>query len=339
MKTYGYIYMTTNKVNNHRYIGQRAWSDPDKKDSYIGSGKAFLNAVKKYGRKNFSKEILQWASSKEELDELEKSFIKKYDAVNSPDFYNIQEGGGSWGVGQLAGERNPFYGKHHTEETKQKIKENLPDQSGENNPNYGNRWSEEKKTAFSEATTGRYVGENNPNYGNRWTDEQRKHMSETMKGRNAGELSPFYGKHPSEETRRKMSEAQKKHAQENPWTDEQRAQASQRNKGENNPMYGKGYKLTGEQNGMYGKKHSEEAKRKMRESHKDVSGKNNPMYGKCPTPKGVVKLDLDMNVVAEYRSIGQAAKENGCYPAGITKSCKKGTLYREHYWKYEEEIR
>ncbi len=48
------------------------------------------------------------------------------------------------------------------------------------------------------------------------------------------------------------------------------------NFGKNNPMYGK----IGEKNPFYKKKHSEEAKKKMRENHYDVSGKNNPMYGK-----------------------------------------------------------
>lgn len=49
------------------------------------------------------------------------------------------------------GENNPFYGKHHTQESIQKIKEHLPDQNGENNPNYGHKWSEEKRAKTNTA--------------------------------------------------------------------------------------------------------------------------------------------------------------------------------------------
>ena len=34
----------------------------------------------------------------------------------------------------ISGKNNPFYGKHHTEESRQKMRENRPDVSGENNP-------------------------------------------------------------------------------------------------------------------------------------------------------------------------------------------------------------
>ena len=219
---YGYIYVTTNLVNGKRYIGQRTWSEPYKEDKYIGSGKILKKAIEKYGRDSFSKEIIDWANSKEELDQLEKFWIKHFDANHSSDFYNILSGGQG-----CAGLK---------------------------------------------------------------------------------------------------------------WTDEQRAQASQRNKGENNPMYGKGYKLTGEHNGMYGKCHSEKTRKKMRESHKDVSGKNNPMYGaNHPLAKGMLKLDKNKNIVAEYESVGEAARENNCYKQGIYTSCRTGKLYRGFFWMYKAE--
>lgn len=37
---------------------------------------------------------------------------------------------------KMKGEGNPMYGKHHTKESKQKIKDNIPDKSGKNNPNW-----------------------------------------------------------------------------------------------------------------------------------------------------------------------------------------------------------
>ena len=47
----GYIYLTTNLVNNKKYIGQHRSSTFD--PSYLGSGTLFVKALKKYGKKKF----------------------------------------------------------------------------------------------------------------------------------------------------------------------------------------------------------------------------------------------------------------------------------------------
>ncbi len=72
------------------------------------------------------------------------------------------------------GERNNFYGKHHTEETKKKI---------------------------SEAKKGKGAGEDNPFYGKHHTEEARRKVSEANKGRTHTV---------SAEARKKISEAMKK---------------------------------------------------------------------------------------------------------------------------------
>lgn len=88
---YGFIYITTNINNGKRYIGQkkfiRNWQ------YYLGSGKHFLRAVKKYGRDNFHRDIVATAYSEGELNDLERKWIKNYNAVESDDFYNIADGG------------------------------------------------------------------------------------------------------------------------------------------------------------------------------------------------------------------------------------------------------
>lgn len=90
-KPYGFIYMTTNHVNGKKYIGQRKYYG--KWRTYLGSGKALKDAIKKYGKENFSKEILEDCFSKEELNEREIYWIKHYDAVKNKDFYNMRDGG------------------------------------------------------------------------------------------------------------------------------------------------------------------------------------------------------------------------------------------------------
>ena len=94
---YGYIYLTTNLINNKKYIGKRVIPDKYKNDlksdPYLGSGKNLKKAIKKYGEENFSKEILFMCSTSSELSSMERYYIKIYDAVKSKNFYNIHEGG------------------------------------------------------------------------------------------------------------------------------------------------------------------------------------------------------------------------------------------------------
>ena len=73
---YGYIYITTNLINNKKYIGQRRFTSTKIEDMlldpYLGSGRDFKKAVIKYGSNNFRKEILDICDSKEELNTKEK---------------------------------------------------------------------------------------------------------------------------------------------------------------------------------------------------------------------------------------------------------------------------
>lgn len=48
-----FIYLIENKINNKCYVGYHSTTDVN--DRYFGSGKLIKRAVKKYGRKNFSK--------------------------------------------------------------------------------------------------------------------------------------------------------------------------------------------------------------------------------------------------------------------------------------------
>ena len=71
--------------------GKREKSEFDEK--YFGSGVHFKNALNKYGKENFAREILEWCADKETLSLREKYWIKKLDARNPEIGYNIAEGG------------------------------------------------------------------------------------------------------------------------------------------------------------------------------------------------------------------------------------------------------
>ena len=73
------------------------------------------------------------------------------------------------------GKHNPFYGKHHTEESKKKISEA---RKGEKNSFYGKHHTEESKKKISEARK----GEKNPFYGKQLTEEHKKKLSKARKG-------------------------------------------------------------------------------------------------------------------------------------------------------------
>lgn len=82
------------------------------------------------------------------------------------------------------GDKNPMFGKKHTEEARKKMSDAAKERMSnpENCPNYGKHpseetrkrmsdakklyWTDEKRKEFSEICKGKYVGENNPNWGN-----------------------------------------------------------------------------------------------------------------------------------------------------------------------------
>ena len=90
---YGFIYVTTNNINGKRYIGQKNYDIKGKWKEYLGSGIRLKRAIDKYGKSNFTKEIIEECESKEQLDKREKYWISFYNATNSDDFYNIAAGG------------------------------------------------------------------------------------------------------------------------------------------------------------------------------------------------------------------------------------------------------
>lgn len=72
---YGFIYITTNLINGKKYIGKRKCTFNEYDDSYLGSGKLLLQAVEKYGKSNFSREI-KCVETGEVFDSLRKAASK-----------------------------------------------------------------------------------------------------------------------------------------------------------------------------------------------------------------------------------------------------------------------
>jgi len=183
-----YIYKITNLVNGKEYIGKRSILEENiYTDSYLGSGKHLKNSIKKYGRENFTKEILFIFDTAEEAYDKERELVD-FEYVSRTDTLNLVIGGnGGW-----SGKDHPYYGKTHTTEARRKMSEA---KSGEKNPYYGRKLSDEHIQKMSEAHKGKTHSE-----------ETRRKMSEAM----SGEKHPMYGKKQSKETRQKMSENRQK---------------------------------------------------------------------------------------------------------------------------------
>ena len=162
------------------------------------------------------------------------------------------------------GSGNPFYGKHHTEESREKIRKNRKPfiwtdelrkkvsetlkkkyESGEIiNSMKGKHHTEETKKKLSKHFSGKnnpmygisLSGKKHPRYGKHWDEEHKKHQSEIIKKKyeNGEMVSPFKGKHHTEETKKKLSES-------------------------------KIGKYIGKNNPFYGKHHTDETREKMRQ--------------------------------------------------------------------------
>lgn len=89
---YGYIYKTTNLLNNKIYIGQKK-SEKFLGEKYLGSGVRLNSAIKHYGKSNFIVELIDVADSKVDLDEKEVYWINKLNSRNLDIGYNLSLGG------------------------------------------------------------------------------------------------------------------------------------------------------------------------------------------------------------------------------------------------------
>ena len=200
---YGFIYITTNLVNGKKYIGQKTFDHYGRGrwKTYLGSGVHLKNAVKKYGRENFSRDIIAITYSMEELNQLEIEFIRCHDAVESKDYYNAAHGGDL--VMKYI---------HHSEETRARMKKShigmtqlVETRLKIGKAHKGKVLSKETRLRISQARKGKYGGKNHPHYGKLNSVETRTKISESNKGRKSWNE----GLHYTEESRKKMSDSAK----------------------------------------------------------------------------------------------------------------------------------
>lgn len=168
---------------------KRRWG----KDGNGYKNQIFYRAIEKYGWKNIEHIILKENLSECEAKELEKEYIKKYNSFNKEYGYNLTLGGdGSIGrevsdetrrkiSNSISGEKHPMYGKHHTEEYKQYMRE----------INIGKKMNEKDKKKLSDRKISDYKnGIITPPMKNKHhTDDSKQKMSNNKIGKKLGKDS------------------------------------------------------------------------------------------------------------------------------------------------------
>jgi hypothetical protein len=204
------IYKATNTLNGKVYIGQTTRTLTQRKAEHINEthrkyAPYFHNALKKNGKENFTWEEIDRGNTQSELDQKEKYWIAYYKSNMSEHGYNLACGGKQFihsekskqkmsnsHKGKATGEKHYFFGKHHTEETKEKLrqanlgKKRSPEHRrkmsealrGEKSYWYGKHLSEETRQKIREA----HMGKPAWNKGRKATDEERRKNSESHKG-------------------------------------------------------------------------------------------------------------------------------------------------------------
>ena len=174
-----YIYKITNNINGKSYIGLKTKTVEESED-YYGSGKLINQAIEKYGKKNFTKEILERnIDSYDILNDQEIYWIDYFDTFNNG--YNLTKGG----QGNL--------GRVVSEETRAKLSEAASNQ-------FRNPISEETREKISKKAKlrkGRPVSEETRNKiakkqeGRIKSQEEKDKIREALRKANTGKSQPM----------------------------------------------------------------------------------------------------------------------------------------------------
>jgi len=179
MEVYGVIYKTTNIINDKTYVGQTT-KKGIKLERYLGSGTYLNYAIEKYGKENFEKEILCECFSREQLNRIERLFIK----LLLPD-YNIADGGYGGNLGEEINKKISvaLKGRHIPDMTKRKMSESQKGRKQTNETRYkiGEASKRRQNTDEAKQKMSKRLKGNKYNLGHNHTDEAKKKMSEAKK--------------------------------------------------------------------------------------------------------------------------------------------------------------
>lgn len=169
-----YLYVKTHNVTGLKYLGKTE-RDPFK---YKGSGKRWVNHIKKHGY-DVTTEILLETNSKQELIKTGLYYSNLHQVVESSTWANLI----------------PESGDGYDSETSKKLAIKRLNE-GTHHFLFTGPKSSDTKRKMSIAKKGKGLGKDNNNYGNKWSNEQRQNLSKKRKenGLSAGKNNPMYGR-------------------------------------------------------------------------------------------------------------------------------------------------
>ena len=208
----GFVYLITNRINNKKYVGittrdihlrlrEHIWDAGSK----IKKNQVLLSAIRKYGAENFITELIDECHNitEKELYLKESYYIQKHNTIVDNGYgYNMllyddhrlvfsEESKRKMSLSHT-GEKNHFYGKHHTEEAKHIIRKAGKQRVGENNSFYGKIHTNETIRKISNGNKTYWATHIHSRVGKTFTLESRKKNSDSHKGKRIGPLNTSY---------------------------------------------------------------------------------------------------------------------------------------------------
>jgi hypothetical protein len=177
-----YLYKTTCLVTNRYYIGMH--STCNMYDGYMGSGKRLRYSIRKHGKKNHVKEILEFFDNRELLIEAEIKAITA-DMINDNNCMNLKEGGSGGGRIWSESHKKVFTeaGINNFNNTKEQRMLNIA--KAKETPEYKDKMSKSQK---------KYFETNEGNFKNKkHSEETKKLLKSVMKGKGSGENNSQFG--------------------------------------------------------------------------------------------------------------------------------------------------
>ena len=158
MRKYNYVYKITNVKTNEFYIGVRSCDCEINNDRYMGSSSIWNKLYIKEHKNDLKKEIIETFETRKLANVKEVILLKSVEndplCINcyfdyTPDMTGTKQTPEWIEKRKMFGEQNGMFGKHHSEETKQKISEAM----------HNRKLSEEHKRKIGKAHKGKIVSE------------------------------------------------------------------------------------------------------------------------------------------------------------------------------------
>ena len=330
MRSYD-VYKITNKVNNKVYIGITSKGISARWKEHIYSAEhgcpfKLHNAIRKYGKENFSIELIDFCNSWEELTEKEQYYISEYKSLQDEFGYNMTEGG------------DGTFGRTHSEETKEKIRQKaigrevteatrlklseagkVITEAREAYRNSGNIGSSRRKPVLQYTKDGYFIAEYcGVNEASRLTGIHVTTLSNALKNRNVigSKVNPYIWVYKEDYPNVPETVPASLFAKDPDWR----------------PTISEACRKAD----LGSRKN-----RKVTEKQKSIAIENG-----LKVAKAINQYDKDGNIIKEYVSIVEASRESGCDRRGIQRQLqnpidpnnKRAWNNAKYIWKYKEQL-